>query len=180
MRIYIVGIVASGKTTISKMLANHFMIPSFELDVIVHPVINGVRKKRTPDQQVAYIKEIDDQGPWLIEGTYRASSHILLDLADFIIFLDPPLALRKRRVFTRFMKQQLGLEACHYKSNIKMLKMMYKWTKDFESTRHDFEKMLVVYEDKLIVINERTSVKAFNKVLEKGVINEFISSTSTI
>lgn len=74
----------------------------------------------------------------------------LLDMADEIIFLDPPLWIRKIRIATRFIKQQLHIEACAYKSDIKMLKQMYKWTKDFENNRKQFEDILLKYDYKLV------------------------------
>lgn len=150
MRIYIVGIVASGKTTLSKLLSEHLNLPFYELDTIVHPVVQGYRVKRKPEEQQTFIRKLE--GDWIIEGTYRKSCHLLLDLADCIVFLDPPLKVRKKRILIRFIKQQLKLETCHYQSNIKMLRMMYKWTKAFEQSRCEFEKMMTDYADKVIEI----------------------------
>lgn len=56
-------------------------------------------------------------------------------MADTILFLDTPLWKRRVRVVTRYLKQQLGLETAHYKSDFKMLKMMFEWTNDFERNR---------------------------------------------
>jgi len=44
----------------------------------------------------------------------------------------------------------LGIEKCHYTPDIKMLKMMYKWTRDFEENRADFESRLQPYKEKVI------------------------------
>lgn len=154
-KIYIVGIVASGKTTLAKKLSNKMHIPYYELDCIVYVKTENGRYKRSPEEQVEEIKRIDSLGDWIIEGTYRQSCHCLLDMSDKIIFLDPPLLLRKSRIFTRFIKQQLHIESCHYKSNLHMLKMMYKWTNDFEKNRSQFEVMIGKYSSKLAVITTR-------------------------
>jgi adenylate kinase family enzyme len=151
-KIYIIGIVASGKTTLSKQLSKKLNIPFYELDIIVWHKTEGERYKRTPEQQVEVINEIDNNGDWIIEGTYRKSCHCLFDMADKIIFLDIPLWKRKYRILLRFIKQQLHIEKSNYKSDLNMLRFMYKWTYDFEKSRVDFNKMLNEYKDKLIIV----------------------------
>lgn len=158
-KIYIIGMVASGKTTLAKNLSKQLNIPHYELDCIVHHKTDSGRYKRTPEQQVQVIKNIDSECDWIIEGTHRKSCHCLFSMADKIIFLDIPLWKRKYRIMLRYIKQQLTIEKCHYKSDFKMLKLMYKWTKDFEDNRAEFEKMLDQYIDKLIVIQ---NVKSLN------------------
>lgn len=165
MRIYVVGIVASGKTTLSKSLSQCLNLPMYELDVIVHPVIDNERIKRTAEEQVEYIKNLN--GPWLIEGTLRTSCMILLDLADVIVFVDPPLMLRKKRILTRFIKQRLGIEKCHYKSTFRMLKMMYHWTGEFENKRDDFEYLLSEYSTKLIRVGRDRSEDNVKEIMNE-------------
>lgn len=170
-KIYIVGIVASGKTTLAKRLSKELNIPHYELDCIIHVESKNGRYKRTPKEQVQEINRIDNMGNWIIEGTYRSSCHCLLEMADRIIFLDPPLGLRKIRILTRFIKQKLHLECCHYKSDLKMLKLMYEWTRDFEENRNEFGEMLRIYDYKLVVINDIKSFRVkrlfFNNLVRR-------------
>ncbi|GLI07583.1 hypothetical protein YDYSG_36130 [Paenibacillus tyrfis] len=149
-KVLIVGIVASGKTTLAKRLSQKMNVPWYELDGIVHLQTPAGRYKRTADEQVEVIREIDKSGAWIFEGTDRESYQCLFDMADTIIFLDTPLWKRKIRIFTRFLKQQLGIETCHYHSDLTMLKLMYKWTRDFESNRASFESKLQFYQHKVI------------------------------
>jgi adenylate kinase family enzyme len=158
-KIFITGIVASGKTTLAKQLSNKLNIPWYELDSIVHPLTSEGRKKRSPEEQVAFIKEIDKYGQWIFEGTNRDSYNCLFDMADTIIFLDPPLWRRKVRIFIRFLKQNLGIEKCNYKPTFKMLRNMYKWTSNFENKRTDFEIRLQAYKEKLIRISDNKNFK---------------------
>lgn len=104
MKIYIIGIVAAGKTTYSRRLSEELGIPAYEL--------------------------------------------------DRIIFLDPPLKLRKKRIFERWKRQRRGEEQCDYKPSFHMLRMMYRWTRNFEVTRPAFEDMLSNYAEKLEHITE--------------------------
>lgn len=149
-KIYIVGIVASGKTTLARKLSAELNIPWYELDCIIHGNSEFGQYKRTPEQQIKIINDINKNEKWIVEGTYRKSCHCLLDIADIIIFLDPPLWKRKIRIFTRYIKQQIGIEKCHYKSDFRMLKSMYRWTKEFELNRSSVEAMLQHYKDKML------------------------------
>jgi len=131
----------------------------------VHVKTENGRYKRTPEEQVQEIQRINDLGDWIIEGTYREACKCLLELADKLIFLDPPLWIRKKRILTRFIKQKLHIESCHYTSNFNMLKMMYKWTGDFENNRNQFEEMLKMYNYKLIKI---INTKNFNPTISQN------------
>ncbi|BBI33490.1 P-loop NTPase family protein [Cohnella abietis] len=149
-KVLIIGIVASGKTTLAKRLSKKINVPWYELDSIVHHQSATGRNKRTEDEQVEAIMDIDKDGNWIFEGTDRESYQCLYEMADTIIFLDTPLWKRKIRIFVRFLKQKLGVESCQYKPDITMLKMMYKWTLDFESNRDKFEAKLQLYQNKVI------------------------------
>lgn len=151
MKVYIIGSVASGKTTLAGKMSKSLGIPHYELDSIVYMETGNGQYKRTPEQQVEEIHRIDQVGDWIIEGTYRVNNHCLLDLADKVVFLDPPLWKRKIRIVTRFCRQRLGLEVCHYRPNLHMLKMMYRWTNEFEKNRLGFEERLNGYRVKLIL-----------------------------
>lgn len=155
MKIYIIGIVASGKTTYSRRLSEELGIPAYELDKVVYATRpDGGQRKRSDEEQLEVLEQIDAAGDWIIEGTYRPNLHRVLDMADRIIFLDPPLGLRKRRILTRWLKQRSGREKCDYKPSFHMLRMMYRWTRDFERDRPEFEAMLNRYADKFEHITE--------------------------
>ncbi|GAA0385479.1 AAA family ATPase [Paenibacillus motobuensis] len=158
-KIVITGIVASGKTTLARRLSERLEIPWYELDCIVHYRTSNERVKRTPQEQMRVIKEIDKQGPWIFEGTDRGSYQSLYDMADTIIFLDPPLWKRKIRIITRYLKHQIGIEQPHYKSDLNMLKMMFQWTKDFERNRSEFEAKLKLYKDKVIRLTDNNNLE---------------------
>lgn len=152
MKIYIVGIVASGKTTLAKGLSEKIKIPRFELDSIIHDDENN-GQKRSLEEQLQIIHEINKKEDWIIEGTHRKNLDELFILADKIIYLDIPLYKRKLRILKRYIKQKIGLEKCSYNSNIEMLKMMYKWTDDFEKNKLKFEKKLSKYKNKIVRSN---------------------------
>ncbi|MBD7985398.1 hypothetical protein H9649_12430 [Sporosarcina sp. Sa2YVA2] len=152
MKIFIMGIVASGKTTYAKELSKQWSMPFVELDSVVYHIVDGVRIKRSPDEQIKVILEMDAAGSWIAEGVYRPSYHLLLDMADVVIWLDPPLWQRRVRILSRHIKQVLGIEKCAYKPDMEMLLNMYKWTKDFEGQRDELNGILQLHLHKLITV----------------------------
>lgn len=156
MKVLIIGSVASGKSTLARKLSNKFNIKSYEIDSIVHDDVNNIKRKNEEQQKI--IEKIDNQTEWIIEGTLRRNLYNLLEMADNIIYVDTPLIIRKKRIFTRYIRQKLGIEKCGYKPSYKMLKNMYTWTKEFESKRKDFEDVLKKYQEKLIVIKNSNDI----------------------
>jgi adenylate kinase family enzyme len=164
-KIFITGIVASGKTTFAKQLSAQLQLPWYELDLIVYHHTAEGRYKRTAAEQMERIRSIDQSGAWIFEGVDRESYRCLFDMADTIIFLDPPLWKRKVRIFTRFLKQNLGLEPCSYNPDVRMLKLMYQWTRNFEQNRKEFEARLQVYQDKVIRLS---NARDFYRIRRSG------------
>lgn len=155
MKILIVGTVGTGKTTLARKLSKEYNIKYYEIDSIVHDDVN--KKKRTPQQQNEIISNINKEDGWIIEGVLRENLEYLLEIAEKIIYLDIPKNIRNKRILTRYIKQKIGIEKSNYKPSLKMLKMMYKWSNEFEKNREGFEKKLNKYVDKLEVIgNEKT------------------------
>jgi adenylate kinase family enzyme len=148
MKILIIGSVGSGKTTLAKKISNKLEIPYYEIDSIVY---NDIKKeKRLTQEQDNIIKNINKNNSWIIEGTLRKNLNYLLDLSDKIIYLNTNYNIRKIRIIKRYIKQKLKLEKISYKSNLKLLIQMYKWNKEFEINKDEFEHQLTKYNDKLI------------------------------
>lgn len=154
MKILIIGIVASGKTTLAKKIAEQTNIKYYEIDTIVHDDFNN--RKRLNSEQIEIINKINKSNDWIIEGVLRKNLYILLELANEIIYLDIPLRVRKRRIFLRYIKQKIGIEKCNYKPNKEILDNMYKWTYEYEKEKNNFEKILNEYKEKLTILNEKT------------------------
>lgn len=77
-KIFIIGIVASGKTTLAKQLANDLNIPWYDLDCIVHNDTRKSRKKRSADEQVQIIKEIDNKGSWIFKAQIGSRTNVCM------------------------------------------------------------------------------------------------------
>lgn len=153
LKIYIIGSVASGKTTPGYRLSNLLGIEMFEMDKIVHNDI--LKTKRKEEEQIRIINSIFNKKDWIIEGTHRKNMDFVFKEAEKIVLLDISLSLRKRRILLRWIKQKFGIEKVGYEPNIDMLKNMYKWTKEFEESKSYLLKKLEKYNEKLIVFTNK-------------------------
>lgn len=74
MKLYIIGHVASGKTTLAREISARLGVPCFHLDEIVYmpdgssPLGN---RKRTPEDRDALFCEIISRHDWIIEDVGR-------------------------------------------------------------------------------------------------------------
>lgn len=111
VKIYIVGTVASGKSTLAKGLSKKLQCPYFSLDDIVHK-----SKKDGYGNEKRSVAERD-----CFSNAYEQ--------VDQIICLYFPLYILRTRIVFRFLKQKLGIEKASYHVDFRMLRMMFKWVK---------------------------------------------------
>ncbi|MEV6688027.1 topology modulation protein [Streptomyces sp. NPDC051130] len=87
MRLALIGCGGSGKTYLSKQLAQHFHAPLTHLDAVYYDDDwNTVDK----DKFAAIQEELVQAPSWVIEGNYAGTLPIRLRAADTVIFLDIP------------------------------------------------------------------------------------------
>ena len=134
-KIYIVGPVGSGKTTMAKELSKSCGIPFYDLDKIVYDDEN--HHKRTPIQIEKMMLSILQQKEWIVEDVGREVFLPILRKADVVYYLDKDRFTLYKRCFGRWIKQWIGLEEGSYKPTFSMFLDQIKWiNKDF----HNIEK----------------------------------------
>jgi len=93
VRLYIVGSVASGKSTLARNISEKTGVPYFSLDEVVHekddttPIGN---RKRTPEKRDTLFSEILSKSSYIIEDTGRECFEEGLCQAESIILLEIP------------------------------------------------------------------------------------------
>ncbi|MDF2671972.1 MAG: shikimate kinase family protein [Clostridiales bacterium] len=157
-KIYIIGSVASGKTTMAKKLSNQYNIEWYELDNVVHIRFPNGGTRRSPEERDSVFSGIINSEKWIIEGVYRECFNDGFDRADRIILLNTPPYKRKYRIAKRWFRQKFKLEKSNYIPTLKMLLSMYKWSKGFEKSKDNILKMLESYKDKVIIMNDNTDM----------------------
>lgn len=165
MKIYVVGSVASGKTTFSKKVSSLLDLECCHLDKLVHIKDPSNKKwgnrRRSDDEIDQLFKELIQKERWIVEDAGRKCFSEGFDNADVIVHLKPSVFTRRKRVFTRFVKQKLGLEYAVYTPNIRMLKAMYGWINDYEKGLDDLQLRLKPYKNKTIVLKHNDDINNF-------------------
>lgn len=152
-KIYILGSVGSGKTTLAKRLSKELNIPFFELDNVVWEYHPEGDIKRSPEEIERLFLEILNNENWIIENVGRNFFNKGFEEADTIIYLNISKSVLYRRVLLRWIKQNLNIEKAPYKTNINMLRQMFAWV-DKELQNSKLNK-LGPYSDKLEILDEK-------------------------
>lgn len=141
MKIYIVGLVSSGKSTLAKKLSETLKIPYKSLDEVVHIHDKsnpwGNRKRQVEERDNLFYSVIQ-QPEWIIEDVGRPCFEEGLKRADTIVLLEIFTKVRNYRIIKRWIKQLLGIEKCIYNPRFDMLKCMLQWSKDYDAGKDKF------------------------------------------
>lgn len=128
-KIYIIGPVGSGKTSLSNYLSKKYKIKNYELDKVVFDDDNG-NIKRSSDEITVLFNEIINKKSWIIEDVGRTVFIDGIKNADIVYYIDLPNFLIYKRCILRWIKQIIGKEKYNYKPTLKGLFMMIKWARD--------------------------------------------------
>lgn len=162
-KIYVTGPVGSGKTTLAKRISEKLRISYHSLDIVMYENDNSKwgNVPRDEDTRNNLFNDIIAQDSWIIEDAGRERFEMGFDKADTIVFLHPNVTTRKMRIIKRYIKQKLKIEECNYNPNLKMLKLMFEWTRNFENGIDTLKMRLKPYEKKVITLNNSKQIKDF-------------------
>lgn len=165
MKIYIIGSVGSGKTSLARRLSQNLQIPHFETDSFVWQRHKKEDVRNHASIRDAQFSEALEQSNWIIEGVHFGWTDKAIYQADQVIFLDIPYHTRTLRFIIRYIKQVAGKEAANYHPSFVMLQKMFKWNRYFEDTmKPEFMMKLGAVQEKLTVVNNK---KEFDDLLLK-------------
>ena len=140
-KIYIIGPVGSGKTTLSKKLSKKYNIKRYELDKVVWDDDNG-NIKRTDEEIKILFNKIIANSSWIIEDVGRKKFNDGIKKADIVYYIDLPSIIVYKRCITRWVKQKIGKEKYNYKPTLKSLFEMLKWAKqDVKNKKEKIERI---------------------------------------
>ncbi|MCO7127083.1 DNA topology modulation protein FlaR [Sporolactobacillus shoreicorticis] len=164
MKIYIIGSVGSGKTTLARNIAKKTEIAAYELDNVVWEHRPDGDRRRIPAERDAILQDILKKDSWIIEGAQYADWVLpALRSADRIIFLDPPNRVIQHRIVKRFIQQKLHLEEANYRPTFHMLWMMFQWSAQFQKEgRSQILHMLNSFQEKTVILKVK---KDLNKTV---------------
>lgn len=127
-KIYIIGPVASGKTTLARKLSKKLNIKMYELDKIVWDDARGVKRS---DEEIALLfANILNKNSWIIEDVGRNKFREGIKVADIVYYIDLSKTSLYKRAILRWIKQMLKIEDSNYKQSLKTLKDNLRWVND--------------------------------------------------
>ena len=156
-KIYIIGPVGAGKTTLAKKMAEEYEIPMYQLDKVVWDDENG-NVKRTEEEIKKLFKEILDKNTWIIEDVGRKIFAEGIKQADVVYYIDLPAGVIYKRCIWRWIKQKIGKEEYNYKPTFKGLIQMLKWA--YQDIKNKEEKLIRIKENakKYEIINNKNII----------------------
>lgn len=164
MRIYIIGSVSSGKSTLAKKLSKTLNIQYQSLDEVVHIPDKSSpwgNRKRSIEERDKLFYSLIQQPNWIIEDVGRPCFEKGLMEADKIVLLEIPKKIRNYRIIKRWIRQRLGIEKCIYNPRYKMLKCMLQWSKDYDLGKDKLKERILSYQDKVIILKNDKDINMF-------------------
>lgn len=155
MKVYIIGPVGSGKTTLAEKLANSSNIDYYELDSVIwkHTISGDVKRESGEVEKIFNKILINDN--WIIEDVGREVFKQGIVMADVVIYLDINKYILKSRIIKRWRKQRLKLVKVSYVADYKMLKQMFKWCNNGVKKKDNYILELKEMSNKLIILNNK-------------------------
>lgn len=132
MRLHLIGGPGSGKTFISRILGEEAKIPVLGLDEIFWDRGAGRYGVRADEAtRDAALREFVARDSWIVEGVYYRWAMSSFERADHIIVLTTPLWLRQVRIFKRFLRRRVGIEAGNFET-WKSFREMAAWNRTYD------------------------------------------------
>lgn len=153
MRILIIGVSASGKTTFARKIAEKINAPLFLMDQIMWlPGWNYIGDEETVEK----INEIIVKDEWILEGYIAKAARVeVFDRADLILYLDYPGWLSAWRYLKRTLKHRKNprpeLPGSPESFSFKFLKLVYTkgetWKVEKLLKEHDWDNKITRFKN---------------------------------
>lgn len=160
MKIYIIGSVGSGKTTLARKLASMLGLPHYETDNFVWSRSSDGDRRNSNEVRDVLFRDAIQQPGWIVEGVHLDWTEKGFLEAEYIIFLDIPVKTRSLRIIKRYFRQILGIEQSNYKPTFTLFRRMFVWNQYFENEmRPKLLQRLLPYDDKLLIIKGNDEIE---------------------
>jgi adenylate kinase family enzyme len=160
-KIYIVGIMGSGKTTLAKKLSEKLKIKHYSLDDIYH--IRKFDKKRSSKARENKLNTTLSKKSWIIEGVHNKWTEDIFRKEELVIWLDLNPTYLIINLIKRFFKKED--EKANLENTKNALKYAVNYRKDSKKFKFHSE-MIKKHKPNLIHIRSNKQINQFLKSLK--------------
>ena len=153
MKIYIMGPVGAGKSTLAKCLSKKYQIDSYELDCLVYDDMDNHRKRTEEEIEVLFSNVLETEN-WIIEDVGRKKFIKGREECDIIYYLKIGKIEVYKRVVTRWIKQRRGKLKYNYSPTFGQLLDMLKYTHRYFKKEQGKLLELEKYKEKLVFLDK--------------------------
>lgn len=170
MRITILGLPASGKSTLAREIAKKAGVPHIQLDRFWLEAGGKQNSFNTPNIEDVRAHVVEktmnaiSAEEWVSDGFYSQVQTAIADRADIVIFLDVPLWKRLFNYTTRVFRRKHAHPELSLWDDIKFTIEVVKRTFT-KGPRH--RRFIKNYKDKLVVLRTRKDMASFVANLKK-------------
>jgi len=160
-KIYIIGTMGSGKTTLSNKISEILDIKHYSLDNIYY--IKKYDKKRKESARKKKLTEIIKKKKWIIDGVFNNWTEDVFKKADLVIWLDLNPHYIIKNLFKRFLKKE------DEKANFKNIKSAMKYAINYRKGSKKFiyhKSMIDKHKVNLIHIKTKRELNKFLKKIK--------------
>lgn len=168
MRVNIIGLPASGKTTLAKAISKKFSIPHIHIDRFWFESGGVAGRHDTPELE-AVRREVlrrtsqeTEQESWVSDGVFMLVQEMIADRADTIVFLDLPLFVRLIHHARRTFFEVAEHKEVSLWNDINFFSEIIRRT---FTTRPKLLGLALKHKDKMIVLRSVNEIDAYLKSL---------------
>ena len=151
MKIYIIGPVGSGKTTLARKLSDKYNIKYYQLDKVAWDDDNG-NVKRSDEEVSKIFNNILKNKSWIIEDVGRSKFKKGRSEADVIYYIKLSRLKSYYRVTKRWIRQRLGVEVYNAPPNFKQLLYFISTVNSYYGKQRAKLEELEEYSEKLVFV----------------------------
>jgi len=170
MKVFILGPVASGKSTLAERLQEELTIPMYSIDRIVHN--DELQNKRSEQEQLNMINHIiRKEKEWIIEGMPRTHLDVIANNATTIIYLDYDKSILSKRLKKRNQDIKTGRIQVPYELTKELLEKMNDYVE--KDNREDKIYLMKRHPQKLIIIKNDKELEKLRIAIREGEILKY-------
>ena len=161
-KIFIIGTMGSGKTTLANKISEKLSIKNYSLDDIYY--IKKYDKKRSEIKRKKKLKELLKKKKWIIEGVFNNWTEDIFKEANLVIWLDLNPHYIVRNLLKRFFKKEDD------KANFQNIKKASKYALNYRkgSKKFVYHKLMIKkHKVNLVHIKTRRQLNDFLKTLKR-------------